>query len=87
MEQTQELIGGIQKGLLQWYDFKEESRALFIGEENTPLAQMLLEKKLGVISVQFKELSDERWQQNMINILTISYAYRLLKCRRIRQNI
>ncbi len=63
MEQTQELIDGVQKGLLQWYDFKEESRVLYIGDENTPLVQMLLGKELCVICVQPKELSDEEWRQ------------------------
>ena len=45
MGQAQELINGIQRGLLQWYDFKEGSAVLYIGDKNTPLAQMLLEKK------------------------------------------
>ncbi len=63
MEQTQELIDGIQKGLLQWYDFKEGSSALFTGDEDAPLAQMLLGKKLNVVCVQPKELSDEGWRQ------------------------
>lgn len=63
MEETQELINGIQKGLLQWYDFNEESSVLFIGYEDTPFAQMLFEKKLRVTCMQPKELSDERWQQ------------------------
>lgn len=63
MDETQELIDGIQKGLLQWYDFKEESRTLYIGDENTPLVQMLLGKELCVICVQPKKLSDEEWRQ------------------------
>lgn len=58
MEQTQELIDGIQKGLLQWYDFKEGSHVLYIGEENTPLAQMLLEKKLKVTCKSLEMLSE-----------------------------
>ena len=48
MEQAQELINGIQKGLLQWYDFKKGSTVLYIGEKDTPLAQMLLEGELKV---------------------------------------
>lgn len=63
MEQTQELINEIQKGLLQWYDFKEESNVLYIGDENNPLAQMLLEKKLKVVCALPESVSGESWQQ------------------------
>ncbi len=63
MERAQELINGIQKGLLQWYDFKSESRVLFIGNENTPLAHMLSEKKLKATCVLLDMLPDEEWQQ------------------------
>lgn len=63
MEQTQELIDGIQKGLLQWYDFKEGSNVLYIGNENTPLGQMLLEKELKITCVSLERLMEEAWQQ------------------------
>ncbi len=63
MEQAQELINGIQQGLLQWYDFGEESSVLFIGDESTPLAQMLSGKNLRVTCVMPEGLSDEEWQQ------------------------
>lgn len=63
MEQTQELINGIQKGLLQWYDFKEGSNVLYIGDENTPLAHMLVEKKLKTICMPLEMLLEEDWQQ------------------------
>lgn len=63
MEQTQELIDGIQKGLLQWYDFKEGSDVLYIGEKNTPLAQMLLDKNLKIICMTLEMTRDGNWQQ------------------------
>lgn len=63
MEQTQELIDGIQKGLLQWYDFKEGSDVLYIGDQNMPLAQMLREKELKITCTPLELLLEEVWQQ------------------------
>ena len=48
MEQPHDLIKGIQKGLLQWYDFHEGCKVLYIGEREEPLAEMLAEKGLKV---------------------------------------
>lgn len=67
MEQAQELIDGIKKGLLQWYDFKEESNVLYIGKGNDPLAQMLFEKKLEVTCMVLELISDEEWQQEHVS--------------------
>ena len=41
MEQPHDLIKGIQKGLLQWYDFHEGCKVLYIGEREEPRAEML----------------------------------------------
>lgn len=59
MEQSQDLIKGIQKGLLQWYDFKEGSKALYIGDREAPLAEMLAEKGLKVSCMTFPNLLDQ----------------------------
>lgn len=59
MEQSQDLIKGIQKGLLQWYDFHEGCKALYIGEREEPLAEMLAEKGLKVSYTTFPTLSGQ----------------------------
>ena len=41
MEQAQEIIRGIQSGLLQWYGFKPDSEILYIGREEDAVAEML----------------------------------------------
>ena len=65
MDQAQELINGIQSGLLQWYDFEREAIVLFIGERHSALAQMLLGKKLNVVCVNLETLVNERqYQEN-----------------------
>lgn len=66
MEQAQELINGIQKGLLQWYDFKEGGAALYIGDENTPLERMLAEKGLAVTcaSPELLMQKERRWEND-----------------------
>lgn len=48
MGNTDELIDEIQKGLLQWYDFKEKSRVLYVGNDNDVFAHMLSDKGLDV---------------------------------------
>ncbi len=58
MEQAQELINGIQKGLLQWYNFKKGSAVLYIGEKDAPLAQMFLEGELKVTCTVLEALRD-----------------------------
>lgn len=63
MEQAQELINGIQKGLLQWYAFKAGGAALYIGAPDSPLAQMLSEKKLAVTCMYPDGVSEKSWQQ------------------------
>ena len=63
MAQAQELINEIQKGLLQWYDFKEDRQALYVGDKSEPLAQMLFEKKLHVVCASLESVRGEDWQQ------------------------
>ncbi len=43
MEPTEELIRAIQKGLINWYDFRSESRILYIGNCEDALAEVLAE--------------------------------------------
>ena len=42
MEQSSELVKEIQKGLLQWCDFDENSRVLYVGKQEDANAEMLL---------------------------------------------
>lgn len=62
-EQAQELINGIQKGLLQWYDFQEGGNALYIGDMASPPAQLLSEKGLKVVCASLEQLSEEERQR------------------------
>lgn len=41
MEQTEELIRSIQKGLICWYDFRPKSRILYLGNRDDALAEVL----------------------------------------------
>ena len=44
MEQTEELIRSIQKGLICWYNFRPESRILYLGSRDDALAEVLAER-------------------------------------------
>ena len=60
MEWSNELVRGIQKGLLQWYDFDENSKVLYAGHREEANAEMLMEKKVQMFWEFFKgkELED-----------------------------
>lgn len=76
MEEAQELINEIQKGLLQWYDFKDGGRVLYIGNADTPLVQMLSGKKLEVVCKAPDFISDDallkKWSSYFDYIICIS---------------
>ncbi len=63
MEQSQELIREIQKGLLQWYSFKANSLIFYVGEKNEPLAEMLAEKGTKLVYGSCRLAKHERWRR------------------------
>lgn len=63
MEQSQELIREIQKGLLQWYDFKKDSLVFYVGKKEEPLAEMLTEKGAKLIYGSCQFARHENWRQ------------------------
>ena len=66
MEQSSELVKEIQKGLLQWCDFDENSRVLYVGKQEDANAEMLADKKVQVLCVSCITVCDEKWQQEHI---------------------
>lgn len=67
MEQSQELIREIQKGLLQWYDFEVGSQVFYIGEEQDPLAEMLTDKALNVVYGSCDLAKEQNWKNQYID--------------------
>lgn len=63
MEWSNELVRGIQKGLLQWYDFDENSKVLYAGHREEANAEMLMEKKVQMFCVSCVTICDKKWQQ------------------------
>ena len=62
MEQAQEIIKGIQNGLLQWCDWKPDSRVLYCGAEEDALAEMLKGRTGELVCVSCETLCEEGWQ-------------------------
>lgn len=62
-DQTQELINGIKRGLLQWYDFEQDAKVLYIGDSMDALAEMLMEQPLTVVCVSVEQSCSNGWQQ------------------------
>ncbi len=62
-DKTDGLIREIRKGLLRWYDFKQDARALYVGEGHDPLAEELTGRGLQVVCVPFAETYVREWAE------------------------
>ncbi len=67
MNQAEQLIREISKGLLKWYDFKPHSNVLYTGNSHDPAAEALAEMSLQVVSVPSDQIGNQRWQQTYQN--------------------
>lgn len=63
MKQPEHIIREIQKGLLKWYGFRPDSRALYIGSSEDALAEMLSEQRLHTVCVPAEQASELNWVQ------------------------
>ena len=59
MEQIEKLIRDIPKGLLNWYDFKQNASVLYIGAKEDALADVLTESSLQLTCVSLEDLCAE----------------------------
>lgn len=62
-EQSQELIRGIRQGLLQWYDMRPGSTALYIGDQEDTIASMLAHKTTTLQYASVEQSCDSGWRQ------------------------
>lgn len=60
---TEELIRELPKGLLSWYEFNRDGIALYIGEAEEVLAEMLEAKGLRVVTASVKQICDKAFIQ------------------------
>ncbi len=63
MGQAQEIIRGIQSGLLQWYDFKPGSTILYVGGEEDALAEMLKGRAGELVCASCETVGEDSWRQ------------------------
>lgn len=63
--QAEQIIRAMQKGLLQWYDFKRGGMVLYMGDEKDALAEMLSDSRmhLRVLRADTEQVYDAAWQQ------------------------
>ena len=81
MKQTQQLIRGMQKGLLNWYNFESGSRVLYIGDKEDALAEVLSghslscqtncemfseERMLDTVFATIEQTCDPLWRQEYV---------------------
>lgn len=79
-DQTQELINGIKCGLLQWYDFEQDAKVLYIGDSNDALAKMLIDKSFAVVCAPVEQSCNTEWTQEYKGGFDYLIAVEALEC-------
>lgn len=86
MEQSVEIMKGIQKGLLIWYPFQEEKDVLYFGKEKDVITEMLQENSLKVTFASREQVYDRSWREQYYKRFTYIIAIETLeKCEEPRQ--
>lgn len=67
MNVAEEIIRDLPKGLINWYEFKPNSRILFVGQPEHPLAEAVCEKGCIMICEDFSEIAKAEWQSENAN--------------------
>ncbi len=65
--QEQMVVREIKKGLLKWYDFDKNSKVLYVGFQEDPIAEMLISDSLQVEFVSIEEIYTSNWVTNHQN--------------------
>lgn len=79
-DQTQELINGIKCGLLQWYDFEQDAKVLYIGDSRDALAKMLIDKSFAVVYAPVEQSCNTEWTQEYKGGFDYLIAVEALEC-------
>ena len=79
-DQTQELINGIKCGLLQWYDFEQDAKVLYIGDSRDALAKMLIDKSFAVVCAPVEQSCNTEWTQEYKGGFDYLIAVEALEC-------
>lgn len=61
--QPQKLIDGIRQGLLQWYDFRQNSSVLYMGDREDAIGEMLADKPVNLSCASEEQFRSVEWQQ------------------------
>ena len=79
MEQSEEIMRGIQKGLLVWYPFQKEKDVLYFGKESDAIAEMLQENSLKVTYAVCEQVYDRNWRERYHKKFTYIIAVEVLE--------
>ncbi len=61
MDEENRIVREISKGILRWYEFKEESMVLYLGKPEDPLAELFRERGLMTVCREPLESVDDAW--------------------------
>lgn len=79
MAQVEELVKEIQKGLLQWYDFRPGSTILYFGKEEEVYAAVLKKSAGRFISVSIESIENKDWQTKYAGVFDYIVAIEVLE--------
>lgn len=67
MEESEALIREIQKGILQWYTFAQDSVILYIGNKEEALVELLSDRSSVLVCASCEESCSREWQEKYRN--------------------
>lgn len=85
MEEENRIVREIAKGLLRWYDFKEGSSVLYIGEPEEALSELFRERGLLTVCREPLECLEEGWLAE--NRGCFQYVVCIVKLERQREPV
>lgn len=78
-EDREDLIGEIRKGLFNWYDFRLNSRILYIGEDEDVYFHILQSLSLDAVNASAEFVKNEEWQKKYVDGFDYIIAVRILE--------
>lgn len=64
---AEEIIKALPKGLIRWYEFKNNGKALYIGNRTDALAEELAERVQAVIFADVEQTRQDDWTKEYLN--------------------
>lgn len=64
----EENVKEIKKGLLKWYEFKKTAKALYIGDKEDPISEVLFEELSDVKFASLEDIKENAWRAENLGV-------------------